>query len=214
MWRPEPVTPMTDEDLGSADAGLAALMGAERGSLLRFLTARCGDPVEAEDLLQELWLKVATTAVGPIANGRAYLFRMANNLALDHARARRRSMRRDRAWLEADEPVAAHIEARPDMSPGAEAELIQAQEREQVRRAVEALPDGARRALLLYRFERRGQREIAAIMGISRSGVEKHLALAMKHLRRSLSDCGFFSTVPSKDQEVAESQTPNRNSLP
>ncbi len=214
MRSPEPVTMMAEEDIGVADAGLAALLNAERGSLLRFLTARCGDPSEAEDLLQELWLKVATTAVGPIANGRAYLFRMANNLALDHARARRRSMRRDHSWLAADEPFAADIEARPDPAPGAEAHLIQEQEAQQVRRAIDALPDGARRALLLYRFERRGQGEIAAIMGISRSGVEKHLALAMKHLRRSLSDCGFFGTAASQDQEAVGGEAPNRNSMP
>lgn len=214
MRSPEPVTRMADEDVGAADAGLSALLSAERGGLLRFLTARCGDPAEAEDLLQELWLKVATTAVGPIANGRAYLFRMANNLALDHARARRRSMRRDRSWLEGDEPGVADIEARPDPAPGAEAQLIEEQEAHQVRRAVDALPEGARRALLLYRFERRGQGEIAAIMGISRSGVEKHLALAMKHLRRSLNDCGFFDTAPSQNREAAGGEAPNGDSMP
>jgi RNA polymerase sigma-70 factor (ECF subfamily) len=214
MRSAEPVTKMADGDLQGGNAGLAALIEAERGSLLRFLAARCGDPSEAEDLLQELWLKAATIPTGPIANGRAYLFRMANNLVLDRERGRRRAMRRDRAWLDADEPAAVDIEARRDLSPNAETELIEAQEAEQVRRAVAALPDGARRALVLYRFEGLGQGEIARIMGISRSGVEKHLSLAMKHLRRSLSDCGFFDAASSQEQETAGGTAPNRSSMP
>jgi RNA polymerase sigma-70 factor (ECF subfamily) len=206
---------MAEGDVGVVNAGLAALLEAERRSLLRFLAARCGDPSEAEDLLQELWLKAATMdPTGPIANGRAYLFRMANNLVLDRARARRRAMRRDREWIGHDEPATGAIELRPDPAPSAEAGLIDAEEAQMVRRAVAALPEGARRALLLYRFEGHGQGEIAAIMGISRSGVEKHLALAMKHLRASLKDCGFFDVAASVSQETVGIVEPNRNPRP
>lgn len=214
MRSAELVARMAEGDLQPVDAGLAALLQAERGALLRFLAARCGDPAEAEDLLQELWLKAATIPAGPIANGRAYLFRMASNLVLDRARARRRSMRRDRAWLETDEPVAEGIELRRDPAPDAEAGLIEAQEAEEVRRAVEALPEGARRALMLYRFEGLGQGEIARVMGISRSGVEKHLALAMKHLRRNLGNCGFFGAASSQNHKAVRSAAANRNAQP
>jgi RNA polymerase sigma-70 factor (ECF subfamily) len=202
---------MANDDVGSVNAGLATLLDAERAALLRFLAARCGDPAEAEDLLQELWLKIATAPTGPIANGRAYLFRMANNLVLDRARMRRRAMRRDRAWLEREEPSEASIELQQDSAPDAEAQLIEAQESEAIRRAVETLPPGARRALVLFRFEGRGQSEIAALMGISRSGVEKHLALAMRHLRQSLADCGFFDAASSRQQETAGGTAPNRS---
>lgn len=203
---------MAESDPGVVNAGLAALLEAERRALLRFLSARCGDPSEAEDLLQELWLKAATTLTGPIGNGRAYLFRMANNLVLDRARARRRAMLRDRDWIGHDS-AAGTMELRPDPAPGAEAELIEAEEAELVRRAVERLPAGARRALVLYRFEGHGQADIARLMGISRSGVEKHLALAMKHLRKSLSDCGYFAAAASEEQEAAEDTAPNRNTM-
>jgi RNA polymerase sigma-70 factor (ECF subfamily) len=67
---------------------------------------------------------------------------------------------------------------------------------------------------VLYRFEGRGQAEIAAMMGISRSGVEKHLALAMKHLRVSLADCGLFGVATSKYHEPAGGTAPNRNAEP
>lgn len=215
MQSAEAVLRMAEGDVEVLNAGLTALLDAERRSLLRFLAARCGDASDAEDLLQELWLKAATMEpTGPIANGRAYLFRMANNLVLDRARARRRAMRRDREWIGPEETAVGVIELRPDPAPGAEAELIEAEEGEMVRRAVNALPEGARRALILYRFEGLGQGEIAAIMGISRSGVEKHLALAMKHLRNSLKDCGFFDAAASVDQETVGIVAPNRNLRP
>lgn len=205
---------MADEGLEPANAGLAALLDAESHALVRFLAARCGDGAEAEDLLHELWLKIATMPTGPIANGRAYLFRMANNLVLDRARTRQRAMRRDHDWLERDEPAPGAVELQRDPGADAEAHLIEAEEAELVRRAIDALPAGARRALLLYRFEERGQAEIAQMMGISRSGVEKHLALAMRHLRGSLADCGFFERVPSQQEEAARGAAPNRNSKP
>lgn len=203
---------MAQDSLEAVESGLAALLAAERGALLRFLAARCGDGAEAEDLLQELWLKAALTPTGPIANGRAYLFRMANNLVLDRARMRRRAMRRDRAWIDRDQPATGSIDLQRDPAPDAEASLIEAEEAELVRKAIETLPAGARRALLLYRFEGRGQADIARIMGISRSGVEKHLALAMKHLRRTLGDCGYFEAAPSGERERAGEQAPNRKS--
>jgi RNA polymerase sigma-70 factor (ECF subfamily) len=52
--------------------------------------------------------------------GRAYLFRTANNMVLDHARSSQRSMARDRGWIEIDGPAPAMPEDRPDPAPDAE----------------------------------------------------------------------------------------------
>ena len=64
-------------------SGLSQLLGVLRPELLRFLAARLGDAGEAEDILQELWIRVRDGAGGPVGNGRAYLYRAAQNLALD-----------------------------------------------------------------------------------------------------------------------------------
>ena len=77
-----------------------------------------------------------------------------------------------------------------------------------------SLPHGARRALLMYRFEGLGQAEIARVMGISRSGVEKHLAVAMRHLRQKLADCGFFVAAPSQHREPAGGLGPHGKNKP
>lgn len=182
-------------------AGLSALFARHRGELERFLAARCGNPDEAQDLVQDLWLKVGTlAAAGPIANGRAYLFRMANNLVLDRRRSQQRAMRRDHQWLAEAGDGVTMAEDRPDPAPRADEELAREEEAEVLRRAIAALPPGAQRALTLHRFEGLPQGEVAERMGISRSGVEKHLAVAMRHLRNSLADCGYFVAATSGDQ--------------
>ena len=192
----------------SAASGLRGLYENYRPELLRFMAARCGDPAEAEDLIQELWLKLADLKVGPVANGKAYLFRMANNLALDRVRGRQRAMRRDRSWIDRDPCDAAAIEDRPDPALDAEKQLLVEEEANVLREAIASLPEGARSALVAFRFEGLQQGEIADRMGISRSGVEKHLALAMKRLRNHLDDCGYFATATSDNREWINSSNP------
>jgi len=188
--------PQDENEQGST--GLSQLLARHRAELQRFLVARCGSAYEAEDFLQEMWLKVGQAQTGPIANGRAYLFRMANNLVADAARARHRAMRRDHAWLDQDGGGATAPEERVDMAEPADEAIARRQESEVLQQAIDALPEGARRALRLYRFEGMGQAEIARTLGISRSGVEKHLALAMKRLRNSLADCGYLVRATSE----------------
>ena len=194
----EPGQGAVPDKTSTHDTGLARLMEVHRGELLRFLAARCGNPVEAEDYLQELWIRASNRAAGPIGNGRAYLFSMANSLVLDKLRARRRAMRRDRNWLDLHGGGDAPVEERLDPAVPADEALANRQEAELLRQAIAALPPGAQQALRLFRLEGLPQTEIAQIMGISRSGVEKHLATAMKHLRNALSDCGFYGSAASE----------------
>ena len=197
VMRRDPEDGAVPASTGASAAGLIAIYHEHRGALLRFLTARCGDADLAQDLMQDLWLKLNSRPTGPVGQGRAYLFRTANNMVLDHARSRHRSMARDRGWIEIEGPAATLPEDRPDPSPDAEEQLAHAQEAVMLNDAIAALPPGARQALLLYRLEERSQADIAGIMGISRSGVEKHLALAMKHLRKRLVDCGLIRPAAS-----------------
>ncbi|WP_337190994.1 RNA polymerase sigma factor [Qipengyuania algicida] len=198
----------TDDDGTSTRGGLTVLLNEHRPELVRFLTARCGNSNEAEDLFQELWLKAATTVTGPIANGRAYLFRMAHHLVLDRVRERTRRMRRERIWLD-DGAYAPTESVHSDPSPSAENALLVEEEVEVLRDAIAQLPPGARRALVLYRFEGHSQANIASLMGISRSGVEKHIAAAMRHLRDALANSGYFDGAASKEVDGREARTPS-----
>jgi RNA polymerase sigma factor (sigma-70 family) len=188
------------QDEHQESAGLVALYDRHRSDLLRFLRARTRDPSEAEDVVQELWIRLRDVRPGPISNARAYLYQMANNLVLDRARERRRRGARDQNWTEQSYALATGpdgVVQTVDPAPTPEAELVGAEEQQALAAAIAALPDGARRAFCLHKIDGLSHADVAARLGISRSGVEKHIAVAMKNLRRLLGDCGPGTPVAS-----------------
>ena len=167
---------------------------------LRFLKARLGSQSDAEEVLHDLWARLATVATGPVQHPRAYLFKTANNLALDRRRAERRRVARDEAITRDSAIGHGHELVVAAADPDAAALLIQRHEHARLTKAIERLPDGARRVLVLHKFEELSHAEVAARLGISRSAVEKHMAVAMRHLRAALLDCGDGEVVPSTAQ--------------
>ena len=169
------------------DAGLEATYHACRVELLRFLVARTGNASEAEEILQEMWLRLGVSAEGPIANPRPYLYRIAQNLVVDRARARQRRARREQAWSNPQPSAGSNMDP-IDPSQSAEEAMIEREEIALLASAVSNLPDGARRVFTMHKLEGHSHSEVAQMLGISASGVEKHMAVAMKHLRRALLD--------------------------
>src|SRR5437868_2148171 len=84
---------------------LRAAQLEHRAALLRYFAARRVPPDEAEDVLQDLVVKLETHASGPVAEPRAYLYRMAENLLLDRIRAEGRRRGREQAWVAAQAGV-------------------------------------------------------------------------------------------------------------
>jgi RNA polymerase sigma factor (sigma-70 family) len=158
-------------------AGLEAVFLANRDRLLRFLLAHgAGDA--AEDLLQELWIKISAAPSGPIASPLSYLYRAANNLMVDRHRAQRQQVQRDRDWSE----VAGST--RPGMSdePSGERRLLA---REALGVAEAALAELSPRAAAIFRRHRidgLAQKAIAAEMGLSLSTIEGDLREAYRAL--------------------------------
>ncbi|MDB5700410.1 MAG: sigma-70 family polymerase sigma factor [Sphingomonadales bacterium] len=140
--------------------------------LLRLLAARLGTREDAEDAVQELWLKLADLSVDPVAHPAAYLYRMAANLASDRRAAAMSGIARDRAWLEV-QPDAAEL-------PDAERALIGRDRLRRVTATLDAMPDRMRIAFRMFRIEGQSQKKIAEALGISVSGVEKLLQRAYR----------------------------------
>jgi RNA polymerase sigma-70 factor (ECF subfamily) len=168
------------------DQQLETLYGVFRAELLRFLIARTSDASEAEDILQDLWIKAQQPGGAPVLNGRAYLYRMAQNLVIDRRREQQRRMQRQRVWLDGDGDGGA-VEP-TDMSPNAEQAMLDREETVRLASAMTTLPEGARRVFELHKLEGLSHAEVAERLGISKSGVEKHMAVAMKYLRRAMLD--------------------------
>ena len=159
-----------------------------RHELLRFALARTGDDAEAEDIVQEIWLKIETRQVSRAHNPRSYLFQMANNIIIDQQREFTRRQTRDRLWRNMKTGYAAPGSEVCDTSFDVEASLIEGQEARQLHKAIASLPKGAQTVLYLHKIEGLSHTEVASRLNISRSGVEKHMAVAMRHLRKALID--------------------------
>jgi RNA polymerase sigma factor (sigma-70 family) len=164
---------------GNHSGGLlrAALL-EHRAALLRYFVARRVPPDEAEDILQDLVVKLESHASGPVAEPRAYLYRMAENLLFDRARSEGRRRGREKAWVAAQ--AGATLEA--DDRPSPEQALIARERLALVSAALAALPERTLFAFRRYRIDGMPQRQIAGELGISLSAVEKHLQKAYRAL--------------------------------
>ena len=159
------------------DSGLGALFFEMRPALLRFLSSRGASLEEAEDALQDVHLKLLGEASGPIAQPRAYLYKMVNNHFLVHRRTIGRRSRREEDWIDAHGSG-----GEMDDQPSVETELVAKQQVEILQRVLDRMPDRTRMIFRRFRIEGEQQRAIAAELGISISAVEKHLARAYKDI--------------------------------
>jgi RNA polymerase sigma-70 factor (ECF subfamily) len=189
----------SDEDLigrireRSAEA-FEALFARHRQKLLKHLLRTVRDDAGAEDLVQELFLRVWTRAEQWKGRGsvEAWLFRIATNLALNYVRTVRR--RRQRA-LEAP-AVSAEEE---DESPvpgwmidaaalGPEALAEQAERQERLHRLVDDLPEEKREVLRLIYEAELDIAGAADVLGIPEGTVKSRLHSARKRLARKWGD--------------------------
>ncbi len=139
-------------------------------SLVRYLTRRLGDREWAEDVTQETIVRALRQDT--IENERSWLFAVATNLVRDGAR----QAARQRRHLEL---LAAESRNAEEESP--ELTLERAQDAGDARRALDALAERDRQALLL-KEEGLDYAEIAGILGIERSSVGTTLSRARRRL--------------------------------
>lgn len=167
----------------SPPTGLEAAFLANRETLLRFLGARgAGDA--AEDLLQEIWLKIAGAPSGPVGNPLAYLHAVANRLMIDRYRSLRQAAQREQDWVEAGGG------ADPEASdaPSAERVLIGRDQLARVAQRLAALGPRIDRVFRRHRIDGVPQREVAAEEGVSLSTVEADLRVAYRAIAEMRED--------------------------
>ena len=176
---------MADGSPPAQDDPLLALYLERRANLVRFFAARVGSQAAAEDLAQELYLKLVSrdrdvTAENPLA----LIYRIALNLMLDRARGEARSAARDAAWRSSAHASVGGEDVAHE-PPADEA----AASRQRLRQLVEAaadLPPQMQRAFRLHKLEGLSHSETARVMGISVKSVEKHISAALKTLTARL----------------------------
>jgi RNA polymerase sigma-70 factor (ECF subfamily) len=160
---------------------------SKRDDLVRFFAARLRSMAAAEDLVQDLYVRVAALdSEEPVENPSAYLYRLASNLMLDRLRSDRRSTARDSAWVQS-RSVELHGEAVAD-EPSAEQNVAGRQRLALLTRAIADLPPKTRRAFELHKLEGLTQEETARVLGVSRKTVEKQISSALQRLLARLGE--------------------------
>lgn len=175
-----------------AVAGQWKRMGRSRGTplfeaietycdeLTAFVRRKVTCPDLTADIMQETWIRLASVSTpAAIENPRAFLYRIAGNLVIDHLR-----QQQTRAKYVAQEAPAEDV---ADAQPSAESAIDAKQRLALLARAVDELPPRCRQVFLLRMFEGLDQADIAGSLGISRNMVEKHLRKALLHCATRLS---------------------------
>ena len=145
-----------------------------RKPLLRFFQRRVRPGEDADDLVQDVFSRLAAQDLATIVNIQGYVFQVAANVLRD--RARRAGVR----ITVAPTPEGFDVEDEAGFSP----ERV-LQSREAVQAMVAALyelPDAVRIVFSQYHFDGVTQVQIARQLGLSLSTVEKHMARANSHL--------------------------------
>jgi len=172
---------------GDTKAQLVDAYMEKRAELRRFLLAHFKDAHKADDVLQEIYLKIQRTKLtAPIDNRVAFLFRIANNLALDHRRRIERSLKRDHKWHEesghflGSEPVYD--------GPDADARIDAKAKISKIIQLVRQLPPQCAKVFVAHKLEGLSHAEVAERLEISRSTVEKHMGKALRYLAKHLDE--------------------------
>ena len=165
------------------------LLRKYRTPLVNFLYRMVRDTAVAEDLAQEVFLRVyrARNEYAPSAKFTTWMFRIATNLALNSVRDNRHrrmdiSVDQTRDNGEDDQrPMDL-----PDHSPTIEQELVARTRSEMILRAVHALPEKQRVAVLLHKYQEMDYDEIARVLECSESALKSLLFRAYETLRVEL----------------------------
>lgn len=155
---------------------------AQRPNLIRFFTLRTGSASEAEDVVQEIFLKIADVDPTGIENVGGFLFRLGTNVMLDRVRSRRRGAARDGAYLQTSQATGSTVSVADAPSPEAAWEARATLN--QVLAAVEHMPPRRRQVFVMHKIDGASYGDIAERLGITRSAVEKLMASALKDLAK------------------------------
>lgn len=153
-----------------------AVLAEIRPAIIRFVVARGAAPSDAEDVVQELFIKLGDLPLELIADPRAYIYRIAHNLLLDRHRASTRRIQREVSWTAAQ----AGQLSEQSREPSIEQVLIDREQLKVVTDALNELPVRTVEIFRRYRVDGQSQKVIASDIGISVSAVEKHLQRAYR----------------------------------
>ena len=172
------------------EASFELLLHRYRTPLVNFLYRMVRNREQAEDLAQEVFLRVyrAREDYVPSAKFTTWLFRIATNLALNSVR----DTRYRKLEVSIDAPIGETEDGDertldiPEKHPNIEQHLVEDARRKMIRHAIDKLPEKQRAAVLLHKYQELDYAEIAKILACSESALKSLLFRAYEALRVEL----------------------------
>jgi RNA polymerase sigma-70 factor (ECF subfamily) len=161
-----------------------------RRPLVSFMYRMARNTAAAEDLAQEVFLRVYRSRHTYEASAKftTWLYRIATNLAVNHARDTRHERPEVTVSLdEPDEETGTTLDV-ADSTVSAEESLVRRERMLAIRAKVEALPERQRLAVVMHKYQQMDYKQIAEVLKLSESATKSLLFRAYETLREELKE--------------------------
>ncbi len=168
-----------------SEAAFALLLERHRAPVVHFLFRMIQNQAISEELAQEVFLRVYRSrgTYEPTAKFTTWLFRIATHLALNWIRDGKKEKSQDSLDAQAAEGLERQV---ADRSLTVEQKLLRESRMDEIRGAIQALPEKQRAAVLMHKYEELGYSQIANALACSESAVKSLLFRAYESLRARL----------------------------
>jgi RNA polymerase sigma-70 factor (ECF subfamily) len=172
------------------ESAFAYLVQKYRRPMVGFMYRLCHNPSTAEELAQEVFLRVyrSRTTYEPSAKFTTWLYRIATNLAVNHARDTRHERPENTVRLDEPDQETGTTPDLADESLSAEENILKRERLAAIRAKVNALPERQRVAVIMHKYQQMDYREIAGILKLSESATKSLLFRAYETLREQLKE--------------------------
>jgi RNA polymerase sigma-70 factor (ECF subfamily) len=166
-------------------ASFGVLLEKHRSPVVHFLYRMVQNHAVAEELAQEVFLRVYRSrgTYEPTAKFTTWLFRIATHLALNALRDGKNERLQERLDDDSSDMPVRQVS---DLRPSVEQSLVYQAKMDEVRRAIAALPEKQRAAVLMHKYEEMEYTQIARVLSCSESAVKSLLFRAYETLRARL----------------------------
>jgi RNA polymerase sigma-70 factor, ECF subfamily len=172
------------------ESAFAYLVQKYRRPMVGFMYRLCHNSATAEELAQEVFLRVyrARTSYEPSAKFTTWLYRIATNLAVNHARDTRHERPENTLRLDEPDQETGKTPDLADDSLTAEEQILKRERLAAIRSKVNALPERQRVAVIMHKYQQMDYREIAGVLKLSESATKSLLFRAYETLREQLKE--------------------------
>jgi RNA polymerase sigma-70 factor (ECF subfamily) len=166
------------------------LLARYRRPIIHFMYRMVHNESVAEELAQEVFLRVYRSRESYRAEAKftTWLYRIATNLGVNHARDTRHERAASTVYLdETDEETGTSVDV-ADSTPGVEEKILRRERMAAIKQHVMALPERQQMAVLMHKYEGMDYKQIGEVLKLSESATKSLLFRAYQTLREKLKD--------------------------